>query len=294
MKKFRDLLAKDIESAKVIIAGLPFDDHASVGKGSALAPLKIRKLSADLPPFSRDGIDLRDFPIFDYGDFSSNDFSEITLAAQTLFKRERFLLFIGGDHSYTIPLIPAFIQDAKKRKKTPVLIHIDAHPDICDVYHGSMFSHACPVRRSIDAGIKTENIVLIGIRGYEAQEVSYFKEHPEISVFNASTLLKDGIDRLLARLAQYQKDEYDVYLSYDIDANDPSYAPGTGTPEAFGLPAPMTLEIILSIIAKLNVRAMDLMEVAPPLDTNDLTTWLALKTIYEIFACLKEKEKTAA
>ena len=56
MKKFRDLLAKDIESAKVIIAGLPFDDHASVGKGSALAPLKIRKLSANLPPFSRDGL----------------------------------------------------------------------------------------------------------------------------------------------------------------------------------------------------------------------------------------------
>jgi len=294
MKTFRDLLTQDIASAQVIIAGLPFDDHASVGKGSSLAPLKMRKLSAELPPFSRDGVDLRHFHVFDYGDFPSNDFSEITLTAQHLFARERFLLFLGGDHSYTIPLIPAFLSAAKKRKKIPVLIHIDAHPDICDVYHGSMFSHACPVRRAIDAGVKTEHVVLIGIRGYEAQEVTYFAEHPEISVFNASTLLKDGLDRLYQRLAMYQSPEYDVYLSYDIDVNDPAYAPGTGTPEAFGLPGPLTLEILLSIIAKLNVRAMDLMEVSPPLDVNDVTTWLALKTLYEIFACLKEKEKTAA
>ena len=82
-----------------------------------------------------------------------------------------------------------------------------------------------------------------------------------------------------------------IYLSYDIDANDPSYAPGTGTPEAFGLPSVMTLKIIMNIVEKLNVCAMDFVEISPRLDSNDITTWLGLKTLYEVINVLKNKQK---
>ena len=79
-----------------------------------------------------------------------------------------------------------------------------------------------------------------------------------------------------------------VYLSYDIDANDPSFAPGTGTPEAFGLNSLTTLKIITNLFKNLPIQAMDLVEISPLLDINDITSWLGLKTMYEIFALKKE------
>ena len=79
-----------------------------------------------------------------------------------------------------------------------------------------------------------------------------------------------------------------IYLSYDIDINDPSYAPGTGTPEAFGPSSRMVLELIEGIFKNLPVKAFDIVEVSPKLDVNDITSWLALKTIYEVFKYLGE------
>ena len=84
---------------------------------------------------------------------------------------------------------------------------------------------------------------------------------------------------------------YVCYLSYDIDANDPSFAPGTGTPEAFGLDSYKLMKFIKTLFKKLNIAAMDIVEVSPPLDVNNITSWLALKTLYEIFAVLNEKLK---
>ena len=88
---------------------------------------------------------------------------------------------------------------------------------------------------------------------------------------------------------KFLDEKYEIYLSYDIDANDPAYAPGTGTPEAFGLTSLTILEIVTGLIKELNVRALDIVEVAPPLDVNNITSWLALKTIYEVFYTLQNK-----
>ena len=89
---------------------------------------------------------------------------------------------------------------------------------------------------------------------------------------------------------KYNSDKYLVYISYDIDANDPSYAPGTGTPEAFGLTSKETMKLITSLVRNLNVDALDIVEVAPPLDVNNITSWLALKTLYEVFNELINKK----
>lgn len=80
-----------------------------------------------------------------------------------------------------------------------------------------------------------------------------------------------------------------IYLSYDIDANDPSFAPGTGTPEAFGLNSNELMLFIKELFINLPIKAMDIVEVSPPLDSNDITSWLSLKTLYEIFEILKKK-----
>ena len=87
-------------------------------------------------------------------------------------------------------------------------------------------------------------------------------------------------------IKKYSNKKYLVYLSYDIDANDPAYAPGTGTPEAFGLTNFETATLICGIVGGLNVDTMDMVEIAPPLDVNNITSWLGLKTLYEVFNTL--------
>ena len=296
MKKdyFRELLTFDMEDCNVILTGIPYDEGCSCGGGAKLAPKKIRELSSFLPPYSMDGEDLTNIKIFDSGDLvktNNNFFEFLKEEACKRFEYNKFPLFIGGDHSVSIPLEQAFYDYALSINKIPTIIHLDAHPDICHFYDGSLYSHACTNKRSIDYGYKPENIVLIGIRGFEGQEIEYFNEHPELKVYTANDCYKLGISKIIEELKLKFDDRYAIYLSYDIDINDPSCAPGTGTPEAFGPSSRMVLELIIGLFENLNINAMDIVEVSPKLDCNDITSWLALKTLYEVFNVMVKKEK---
>ncbi len=292
MKEFRDLMTNDITKSNIIICGVPFDGNASVGKGASLAPDTLRELSYDLPALDRNGNLLSKTYIYDEGNFDASDFDKLSeeIYAKVISHSDKFQIVLGGDHSIAIASEKAFYKKALEENKEPVIIHIDAHPDICDEYHGSKYSHACPIKRALDLGFKDENITLIGVRGFEAQEIETFKKHPLLDVYKASDVNKLGIEPLLLILcSKYKDSKYKIYISYDIDANDPAYAPGTGTPEAFGLKSIDILNLICGLIANLNVTTMDLVEIAPPLDVNNITSWLGLKTLYEVFHTLEEK-----
>lgn len=291
---FRGLTVNKIEEANIVFVGIPYDLGCSCGSGAHQAPDVMRELSSFLPPFTMDGKEIKNIRIFDNGnvDVSSPSFYEsLESSASKVFNLGKFPLFIGGDHSISISLEKAFLAYAKKLGKEPVIIHIDAHPDICDIYHDSAYSHACPNRRAIDNGYKSQNIVMVGIRGFEKQEVEYFEEHPEISVYLASYLNEGGYQEALTSIKnRFNDDKYMIYLSYDIDANDPSFAPGTGTPEAFGLNSYELMKFIKELFISLPIFAMDIVEVSPKLDCNDITSWLALKTLYEILEIIGNKE----
>jgi len=290
---FRGLLTNSLKDAKVVLLGIPYDLGCSCGSGASLAPSKMRELSAFLPPFTMDGKSCQNTLIYDLGDFHDTlDFYHaLELKAKDVFNLNKFPLFLGGDHSISIALEKSFKEYATKLGKTPVIIHIDAHPDICDIYHDSKYSHACPNMRAIENGYETKNITFIGIRGYEDQEVEYLQNHPELKVYNASYINEFGYDDILNDLiTRFSSNKYAIYLSYDIDANDPSFAPGTGTPEAFGLNSYELMKFIRKLFINLPIFAMDLVEVSPRLDNNDITSWLALKTLLEIFEILQNKE----
>lgn len=292
---FRDLMTDDVLKANLVIVGIPYDKSASVGKGTALAPDKMRKLATFLPPFTKDGLDLKGFKIYDEGNFylkkNEKSFEALSLACKQILNFEKFTLFLGGDHATAISTEKAFSETSLKNGRIPVLLHLDAHADICDYYDGSPLSHATPVRRAIDHGIKTENIVMFGIRSYEDQEVDYLTKHPELKVYSAKDI-NDKVDAIIKDvIARFSDSKYDVHLSFDIDMIDPSFAPGTGTPEHFGVESDKALKLILSLIESLNVSSMDLVEISPKLDVNDITSWLGLKILYEIFYVLKLKLK---
>lgn len=288
---FRGIIEKNIDNANVILTGIPFDKNASIGLGASLAPDHIRELSKMVPATSKDGFKIEGIRMFDNGNITDEDFDLMQKKAFNALNTGKFNLFLGGDHSVAIATERAFYDYAKSINKNPVIIHLDAHPDICDIYEDNYYSHACPNRRSLDYGYKDKDLFIIGVRGFEEQEIDFFEKHPEIYVFNASNTRKLGAENLINLLvAKYGDSNNLIYLSYDIDINDPAFAPGTGTPEPFGLDNNLVMEIIEGIFKNLNVRAFDIVEVAPPLDINDITSYLAIKAIYEALYILSLKK----
>lgn len=288
---FRDIKKTSKEKANIIFTGIAFDENTSIGKGASYAPLHLRNLSKNIPGVTKDALLLDSVNLFDNGDFVRNKdesikdfFKRVEKEVRPLFNRKQFNIFIGGDHSVNIPLVSAFLDFAKDENKIPVYIHLDAHPDLMDVYLDNSLSHATPVRRHLDKGLKSNDLVMVGLRGFEAEEVTFFAAHPEIKLYSASAVKTRGIKEIVSEIkATFADDKYLIYFSYDIDANDPAFAPGTGTPEAFGLTSDETLYFALEISKLSNTIAMDIVEISPPLDQNDITSWLALKTLYEIF-----------
>ncbi|MGD9887589.1 MAG: arginase family protein [Bacilli bacterium] len=290
MKPWRDLTTTNPDFANISLASVALDRNASVGKGARFAPNKLRRLSQYLPPASKDGIDITGIKLLDLGNIGNNwtSFSKIEQKALDILNLNKFSVFLGGDHSIAIPLQAAFFHYCKIHNKLPAIIHIDAHPDICDIYHGSKFSHACPNFRAIELGYRQEDVKMLGIRGFELQEIKLFAAHPKLEVITATTLNEQGLEAI-KHLQTHFDDRYLVYLSFDIDAIDPSFVPGTGTPEAFGLTSTLTKDMITYFVQNLPVQVFDIVEISPKLDVNDVTSWTALKILYEVFAQLTKK-----
>jgi len=296
LKPWGDLNTSEVKDAKVCIMGIPFDGAVSCGKGAALAPEKIRSLSRYLPATTHAGKIIRNLKVYDAGDVAADldwarYYGDVEEQAYGLMKTGNFSLFLGGDHSVTIPLHRAFGRFAKDQGYRKIgVIHFDSHPDICDSYDNHKWSHACTERRAVEDVIAAGDLAYLGLRGFEIEELEFFEAHPEILVMKACDVFKDGYMACYKRLEEKFSDYDAVYFTLDIDVVDPAFAPGTGTPEAGGLTSLEILELVGLIVGNLPVTAMDVVEVAPPLDQeNDITSWLALKIIYEVYGCLEEK-----
>ena len=277
----RNLTTKDEGAANVALFGVAFDGNCSIENGASMAPKCIRECSEYLPPFTVTGKELT-AKIFDYGDVTAFNENEVDAILEKALKK-KFTLVLGGDHSVSILTQKAF---KKKTRGKVGIIHIDAHADICDTYQGSLYSHACVNRRALENGYCQEDITMLGIRSFEKQEAEFLSKS-QIALYTTEKILDCGTDTVVNELSQKYKDYDAVYLSFDIDAIDPAYAPGTGTPEAFGLTPRQVLKIILGLMKELPILIMDIVEVSPPLDTNKITAWLALKYIIEILYAIE-------
>ncbi|MDO4746210.1 MAG: agmatinase [Bacillota bacterium] len=278
--------ADTIEEAKVAIMGIPFDNAVSFKKGAAFAPEKIRELSVELSDVADDFIPIKDGVLYDIGDILpelnwENYFADVKERALDLMQSGKFCLFIGGDHSVTIPLHKAF-GEANKGKKIGI-IHFDAHFDLCKEYDGHKWSHACTEARALDDVISGDDLFFIGVRVAELQELDMLKENPGIRNITPAQLEKMGTEAAFDELFDAFKDYDAIYLTLDIDVLDPAYAPGTGTPVSGGISSRQFIDLTRLILDRLPVKAMDIVEVAPPIDINDITSWAALRIIHQVF-----------
>lgn len=298
LKPWGELNTEDVEKSGICIMGIPFDSAVSCGKGASQGPDKMRELSRYLPAVTETGTVIDNFKVYDIGNIPidlnwEKYYKQVEEEAYSLFRTEKFCLFLGGDHSVTIPLHKAYGRYFKDNKKSKIgVIHFDSHADIIDNYDGHKWSHACTEARALEDVILPADLAYVGLRCFENEELEVFKANPEIMVIKAYDVFKDGYMVCYKKLEERFKDYDAVYFTLDIDVLDPAYAPGTGTPEAGGLTSREMIEFTKLIVGNLPVRAMDIVEVSPPLDQeNNITSWVALKIIYEVFSCINSKLK---
>ena len=278
--------AEKLEDAKVAIMGIPFDNAVSFKKGAASAPEKLRELSVELSDVADDFIPIKEGVLYDVGEIYpeldwEKYFSEVEAHASYLMEKVPFCLFLGGDHSVTIPLHKAFGK-ANEGKKIGI-IHFDAHFDLCEEYDGHKWSHACTEARALDDVIKGEDLFFVGVRVAELQELDVLKNNPGIQNIRPADLDKMGTEAAFEKIRKTFKDYDAIYLTLDIDVLDPAYAPGTGTPVSGGISSRQFIDLTRMILDELPVKAMDIVEVAPPHDVNDITSWAALRIIHQVF-----------
>lgn len=279
------------ENATIGIMGIPFDAAVSFRSGAAHAPANIRTFSHHVAPITEEGHVIKNLTIRDYGDVDRDlDWARyFGMVGESAVKAlaHPFTLFLGGDHSVTIPLLGAFDQVIGHDFG---ILHIDAHTDLADSYEGHRWSHACTERRALELPhLKPENLVFCGIRAFVEEELEFLAANPGIGLHTARAVHQRGIEATAALVVEQLSKVDTVYLTLDIDCLDPAYAPGTGTPESGGLTSRQLIEFLRIIFDKLPIRAMDIVEVSPPLDYSNITTVAALKVIYEVFGWLDQR-----
>ena len=282
--------AETKEDAKVCIMGVPFDNAVSLGKGAAKGPETMRSLSVDMSDVTEDDIVIKKGVLYDTGDIPvdlnwERYYGTVEDEAYKLMKTGNFCLFLGGDHSVTIPLHQAFGKYQKETKENAKIgiSHFDAHYDLCDEYDGHKWSHACTEARSLENVISGEDLFFVGIRVAEEIELETIAANPGITVVKAKEVHKAGVDAVFSKLKEKFKDYDAVYLTVDIDVLDPAFAPGTGTPQPGGLTMIQLVQLFQMMLDELPVKAMDIVEVAPDLDVNNITSWAAMRLIFDLF-----------
>lgn len=291
----------------VVILGVPFDGATCWRAGAAEAPRRLRDISATSPAISEEGyvVDPGLLRVRDAGDVAPGDglqgdgarqayFSRVEETAAQILKlgamagRDTFLLSIGGDHSVSIPLVRGF---GRQFPEGFGLVLLDAHPDLFDTYDGSPLSSACPMRRALDGSrLKPEHLLILGTRSYNQVELDFMKMKG-IRFVPARAIERSGVDAIVDLAHERLAGVGNIYLSLDIDVADPSCAPGTGAPVAGGLSSRQLLELTRGLIRHLPVRAMDIVEVSPPLDPSGVTLFLALQIIFESLAVLADRRQ---
>jgi agmatinase len=272
---------KDLPDADVVVSGIPFDMATSGRAGARSGPGAIRQASGNLvwdsPRWPWDFVLADRVKIADAGDveFPYGEPQAATDAiqahARTLLDAGKTLLTFGGDHYVTLPLLREHA-----RKHGPLaLLHFDAHTD---TYHeGTKFDHGTMFHHAVQEGLLLpKHSVQVGIR------TAYTYEGHPFTVLDASWVNEQSLKKVLRRIREAIADR-PVYLSFDIDCLDPAFAPGTGTPVAGGLTSDRAIQIIRGLKG-LDIRGMDVVEVAPAYDHAELTALaaatLALEMLY--------------
>lgn len=266
---------------RIALIGIPWDENSSFLRGTREAPPLIRAalFSEASELRSESGLDFPPEMMIDAGDVPALTGRAMMEAIEhfigDLLDRGLRPLSLGGDHAVTYPIIQAI---ARKYRGLTIL-QFDAHSDLYDVFEGNRFSHACPFARIMEEGLATR-LVQVGVRTLNPHQ------REQAARFGVEIVeMKDW------RAARELAFAGPVYLSFDLDALDPAFAPGVSHHEPGGFTTRQVVDLLLAL--KADVVGADLVEFNPRRDVGDLTANLAAKLAKEIAAKILVRPETA-
>jgi len=284
----RRTYTKDLTGVDLAITGVAFDQAVTHRTGTRFGPRAIREASSLQPydpPYGWPTNPLAEMNIIDYGDCAfdyakTSDFPA-TLTAHTakILQSGAGSITLGGDHYITLPILRAYAE-----KFGPLsVIHFDAHSDLWPDDDMSRIDHGTMMYKAVKLGyVDPKRSVQIGIR-------TTTEDYLGFNVIDARWVHENGTAATVARIKDIVADDQS-YLTFDIDALDPSVAPGTGTPVWGGLHS-WQAAAILRDLAGINMVGGDIVEVSPPYDTTGATAIAGAHVAYELI-CLYHWAKT--
>ncbi|HLV93268.1 MAG TPA: agmatinase [Aequorivita sp.] len=263
-----------LETSKIVLIPVPYDGTSTWQKGADKGPEAFLDASENMELYDietqtevyKQGVYLADA-------ITENSSPEAMVDAvhkttKEYIKRNKFVTLFGGEHSISIGSIRAFSECFDNL----TVLHIDAHADLRKEYEGSKCNHACAVYEAS----QTTNLVQVGIRSMDVSETTIMDEE---KVFFAHDMVKDEywVDKVIEALGD------NVFITFDLDALDPSILPSTGTPEPGGLLWYETLDFLKQVFEEKNVVGFDIVELCPN-EHDGASDFLAAKLYYKMLS----------
>lgn len=282
---------RDLAGVDVAVMGIPYDGATTNRSGARFGPRAIREQSSLLWGYNN-ALKVSPFEVLRVVDYGDAEVVPVdVVATQRTIERDAWgiieqgvrLLSLGGDHSVTLPLLRAHA-----RKYGPLaVVHIDAHPDTWNTEFGeNLYSHGTGFRRALEEGLVDAGAyVQIGIRGPTTGPGDY---EDALKLGARMITLDEAVERGLAAVLGEVRERIGarpLYVSLDIDATDPAFAPGTGTPEVGGFSSREMLQLVRGL-AGLQVVGADVVEVCPQWDAGQITAVLAANLGFELLSVM--------
>ncbi len=288
--------ATDLAGVDVALVGVPFDSGTSYRPGTRLGPREVRNQSSLIRPFNhfQQVAPFDRLTVVDAGDIDASPIN-LELAHEAIESRLAEIvgagavpLAIGGDHSISLPALRAVARTHGKLG----LVQFDSHIDTWEEDFGSKLFHGSPFYYAVTEGlVEPRRFVQVGIRGpmYGPDDFAFQRDHG-ISVLDIDEVLAAGVEAVSARIRS-AVGPGPVYVTFDIDAVDPAFAPGTGTPEVGGLTSHQAQALVRGL-AGLSIVGGDIVEVSPPFDgPGQITSVLAANLLFEMLCVVARQRR---
>ena len=263
-----------LENAKIVLIPVPYDGTSTWQKGADKGPEAFLNASENMELYDIE----TETEVYQQGVYLADTVTEnaspesmveaVHQATKKYIKKNKFVTIFGGEHSVSIGTIRAF----NEMYPSLTVLHIDAHADLRKEYEGSKCNHACAAYEAS----QTTNLIQVGIRSMDIMEKTVMDEEKTYFAHEMAiddTWMDSAIDQMTDN----------VFITFDLDAFDPSIMPSTGTPEPGGLLWYETLEFLKQVFVEKNVVGFDIVELCP--NTKEKSSdFLAAKLYYKMLS----------
>ncbi len=287
---FRLPIIKDLSKLDYCITGIPWDGGTTNRPGARHGPREIRNASSLVrlyhPVSLKSPYDK--FKVADIGDCPVNpadlkdSLSKIENFYNKISKSKTIPISIGGDHLVTLPILRGI-----QNNKPFGIFQFDSHSDTWDSYFGGFkYTHGTPFRRAIEENlIDPKKYVILGLRGslYDPNDLKWAKDQG-VTIITIDEYYEIGFEKCIEKIYNVLKGTK-TYFTFDIDGIDPTFAPGTGTPEVGGFSV-REAQMIIRALNNLDFIGGDVVEVSPPFDLNNMTSHVAATIAFEMLCTM--------